>query len=145
VRIFGGKNEKIMACNCKNKKSGIGMARRKINVAQVATSAAKAGAGFIGGKLLTANVGYLRANPLIGSGAQILAGALVASQSKNFQEVGIGMAANGMLELLVSNVPDVANQLGISGIGQIAAPASGSIMFPGVAGPNKSEQMINIQ
>lgn len=100
------------------------------NLTSIATQGLGVYAGIAAGKALTSNVPQLAENPIFGIVAQ-LAGAVVLSGSRGalMKNVAAGMAANAAGQAVNTLAPNLAQQIGIAGIG-----AGGSFALPGVAG-----------
>ena len=95
----------------------------------------KVGAGFIAGRLVS-QIGPLKDNQILASGAQIAAG-MVFGKQKGLGEIGIGMVASGVVSMVQNFVPSLmpAATASASGfLGLIPGSPVGSTTLPGVAG-----------
>lgn len=95
----------------------------------------KVGAGFIAGRLVS-QIGPLKDNQFLASGAQIAAG-MVFGKQKGLGEIGIGMVASGVVSMVQNFVPSLmpAATASASGfLGLIPGSPVGSTTLPGVSG-----------
>jgi hypothetical protein len=98
---------------------------------QLIITAAKIGGGFMAGQIIE-NIGPLKGNKYLSAGAKIVGGIILAGMSKSTQDLAIGLAASGVV--------DIAQQVtggagaATNGIGLLPYGGSGSSMLPGVAG-----------
>lgn len=93
--------------------------------------AVKTGGGIAAGQLVKTVVSKVMPsatdNKYLTGGAQILGGIVLAGMSKATTEIGLGMAASGVADI-VSGITNM------NGIGSLPYGGSGSTMLPGVAG-----------
>lgn len=110
------------------------------------------GAGIVAGKLVTNNIPIpqLQTSPLLSGGLQLVVSALLIRRAKSgsfVSNLGGGMAANGVVDLFKGLAgPDVAAQIGLTGLGQGPVPfqlAAGSNVMPGVAGMKTRNVTLN--
>lgn len=101
--------------------------------------AAKIGGGIAAGqlvkKLAQKVVPSATDNSYLTGGAQILGGIVLAGLSKNTTEIGLGMAASGVADIVakVANIAGPGAGYG-SGLGLLPYGGAGSTMLPGVSG-----------
>lgn len=124
----------------KYRSAGVGQISSIMNVgkssrSKMLISAAKLAGGIAAGQLIkkaTEKIFTSSGNPeYISGGAQILGGIILAGLSKNTGELGLGMAASGMSDIVkkVVNIQGPPN-----GIGLLPFSGAGSTTLPGVAG-----------
>jgi len=96
--------------------------------------AAKIGGGIAAGQLVKKAAEKVmpssKDNKYLTGGAQILGGIVLAGLSKNTTEIGLGMAASGVADI----VSQVTGMGSLNGIGLLPYSGSGSMTLPGVAG-----------
>lgn len=101
--------------------------------------AAKIGGGIAAGQLVKKLAQKVMPsatdNSYLTGGAQILGGIVLAGMSKNTTEIGLGMAASGVADIVakVANIAGPGAGYG-SGLGLLPYGGAGSTMLPGVSG-----------
>lgn len=102
--------------------------------------AAKIGGGIAAGQLVKKLAQKVmgdsaKDNSYLTGGAQILGGIVLAGLSKNTTEIGLGMAASGVSDIVtkVANIAGPGAGYG-SGLGLLPYGGAGSTMLPGVSG-----------
>lgn len=96
---------------------------------QLIITAAKIGGGFMAGQIIE-NIGPLKGNKYLSAGAKIVGGIILAGMSKSTQDLAIGLAASGVVDI----AQQVTGGAAANGIGLLPYGGSGSSMLPGVAG-----------
>lgn len=96
---------------------------------QLIITAAKIGGGFMAGQIIE-NIGPLKGNKYLSAGAKIVGGIILAGMSKSTQDLAIGLAASGVVDI----AQQVTGGAAANGIGLLPYGGSGSTMLPGVAG-----------
>jgi hypothetical protein len=97
---------------------------------QMVFTAAKIGGGFVAGQIIE-NIGPLKGNKYLSAGAKIVGGIVLAGMNKQFQEVALGLAASGIVDITQQFTQGAA---AANGIGLLPYSGSGSTTLPGVAG-----------
>lgn len=97
---------------------------------QMVFTAAKIGGGFVAGQIIE-NIGPLKGNKYLSAGAKIVGGIVLAGMNKQFQEVALGLAASGIVDLTQQFTQGAT---AANGIGLLPYSGSGSTTLPGVAG-----------
>jgi len=100
-----------------SKSKSISKMRRGSNQKTLITKVAGGAAGFIGGRFLN-GIDFVGANPLIGGGAKIAIGVVLASMKKGgdmVQSAGVGLGVAGVVDLVDHFVPGLGDAAPISG------------------------------
>lgn len=90
-------------------KSNSKMRRGSKNQKTLITKVAGGAAGFIGGRFLN-GIDFVGSNPLIGGGAKVAIGVVLASMKKGgdlVQSAGVGLGVAGVVDLVDHFVPDL--------------------------------------
>lgn len=118
----------------KHRSAGVGQIfktmKRGSSRSKLIVTAAKIGGGFVAGQVLE-NFGPLKDNKFLSAGAKIVGGIVLAGMSKSTQEIALGLAASGIVDLTQQFTKSSASGMGL---GLIPYSGAGSSTVPGVAG-----------
>ncbi len=117
----------------KHRSAGVGQIfktmKRGSSRSKLIVTAAKIGGGFVAGQVLE-NFGPLKQNKYLSAGAKIVGGIVLAGMSKSTQEIALGLAASGIVDL----TQQFTSGASTNGLGLIPYSGAGSSTIPGVAG-----------